>query len=84
MSEARVDLNAFRTEVRNWLADNLPPELRQAHNRATSVFVEKEFNLAWQATGRLNMAGRAGTRRNATSSRQNARGQGRPVLRRWA
>ncbi|MBK6707771.1 MAG: acyl-CoA dehydrogenase family protein [Sphingomonadales bacterium] len=49
MSEARVDLNAFRTEVRNWLADNLPPELRQAHNRATSVFVEKEFNLAWQA-----------------------------------
>jgi len=23
--------------------------LRQAHNRATSVFVEKEYNLAWQA-----------------------------------
>ena len=49
MSEAQIDLNAFRAEVRNWLAENLPPELRQAHNRATSVFVEKEFNLAWQA-----------------------------------
>ncbi|MBK7162365.1 MAG: acyl-CoA dehydrogenase family protein [Sphingomonadales bacterium] len=49
MSEARIDLNAFRAEVRSWLAENLPPELRQAHNRATSVFVEKEFNLAWQA-----------------------------------
>ncbi len=49
MSEAQIDLNAFRAEVRGWLAENLPPELRQAHNRATSVFVEKEFNLAWQA-----------------------------------
>ncbi len=49
MSEAQIDLNAFRAEVRSWLAENLPPELRQAHNRATSVFVEKEFNLAWQA-----------------------------------
>ena len=49
MSEARIDLNAFRAEVRSWLSENLPPELRQAHNRATSVFVEKEFNLAWQA-----------------------------------
>mgnify|MGYP003488182346 FL=1 len=49
MSEAQIDLNAFRAEVRGWLSDNLPPELRQAHNRATSVFVEKEFNLAWQA-----------------------------------
>ncbi len=49
MSEAQIDLNAFRAEVRGWLADNLPPELRQAHKRATSVFVEKEYNLAWQA-----------------------------------
>ncbi|MEQ1551434.1 acyl-CoA dehydrogenase family protein [Sphingorhabdus sp.] len=49
MSEAQIDLNAFRAEVRGWLSENLPPELRQAHNRATSVFVEKEFNLAWQA-----------------------------------
>ncbi|RDV06543.1 acyl-CoA dehydrogenase [Sphingorhabdus pulchriflava] len=49
MSDTRIDQNAFRAEVRSWLAENLPPELRQAHNRATSVFVEKEFNLAWQA-----------------------------------
>ena len=49
MSEAQIDLNAFRAEVRGWLSENLPPELRQAHKRATSVFVEKEFNLAWQA-----------------------------------
>ncbi|HMS19787.1 acyl-CoA dehydrogenase family protein [uncultured Sphingorhabdus sp.] len=49
MSEAQIDLNAFRAEVRGWLSENLPPELRQAHNRATSVFVEKQFNLAWQA-----------------------------------
>ena len=41
MSEAQIDLNAFRAEVRGWLSANLPPELRQAHNRATSVFVEK-------------------------------------------
>lgn len=49
MSAAQPDLAAFRTEVRGWLADNLPPDLRQAHDRATSVFVDKQFNLAWQA-----------------------------------
>ncbi len=49
MDDTQIDLAAFRTEVRNWLADNLPPELRQAHKRATSVFVEKAYNLAWQA-----------------------------------
>lgn len=35
MSEAQIDLNAFRAEVRGWLADNLPPELRQARNPTT-------------------------------------------------
>lgn len=49
MDDTQIDLAAFRTEVRNWLADNLPPELRRAHKRATSVFVEKAYNLAWQA-----------------------------------
>lgn len=49
MSEAQIDLNAFRAEVRGWLSENLTPELRAAHDRSTSVFVEKHFNLAWQA-----------------------------------
>lgn len=42
------DLDGFRAEVREWLAENLTMELREAHQRATSVFVEKRYNLAWQ------------------------------------
>lgn len=49
MHDVQGDLEAFRSEVRQWLADNLTPELREAHDRSTSVFVEKHFNLAWQA-----------------------------------
>ena len=49
MHDDQGDLEAFRSEVRQWLTDNLTPELREAHDRSTSVFVEKQFNLAWQA-----------------------------------
>jgi acyl-CoA dehydrogenase len=39
---------AFRDEVRDFLASALTPELRQAGRRATSVFMDKDFSLAWQ------------------------------------
>ncbi|HEX5378801.1 MAG TPA: acyl-CoA dehydrogenase family protein [Phenylobacterium sp.] len=39
---------AFRDEVRTFLEEALTPELRQAGRRATSVFMDKEFSLAWQ------------------------------------
>jgi alkylation response protein AidB-like acyl-CoA dehydrogenase len=39
---------AFRQEVRDWLAANLTDELRQVAARSTSVFIEKRWNLAWQ------------------------------------
>ncbi len=40
--------DAFRQEVRDWLAANLTDELRQVSARSTSVFIEKQWNLAWQ------------------------------------
>lgn len=39
---------AFRDEVRGFLEEALTPELRQAGRRATSVFMDKQFSLAWQ------------------------------------
>lgn len=42
------ELQAFRAEVRDWLAENLPDELREASHLATSVFIEKPYALAWQ------------------------------------
>lgn len=39
----------FREEVRDFLADNLTPDLRAYASRMTSVYAEKEINLAWQA-----------------------------------
>lgn len=39
---------AFRDEVRAFLESALTPELRQAGRRATSVFMDKQFSLAWQ------------------------------------
>ena len=39
---------AFQGEVRAFLDANLTPELRQAGRRATSVFMEKDYSLAWQ------------------------------------
>lgn len=39
---------AFRDEVRDFLESALTPELRQAGRRATSVFMDKQFSLAWQ------------------------------------
>ena len=38
----------FRDEVRAFLRDNLTPELVAAGTKATSVFVEPEYTLAWQ------------------------------------
>ncbi|MFC3712175.1 acyl-CoA dehydrogenase family protein [Sphingoaurantiacus capsulatus] len=39
---------AFQQEVRDFIAANLTPELRDAGRRMTSVFVEKQWSLAWQ------------------------------------
>jgi len=39
---------AFRDEVRDFLDAALTPELRQAGRRATSVFMDPTFSLAWQ------------------------------------
>ena len=39
---------AFRDEVRDFLARELPPELAEAGRRATSVFVDPAFTLPWQ------------------------------------
>ncbi len=48
----RLDLScedlAFREEVRAFLDEQLTPELRQAGRRATSVFIDKTYSLAWQ------------------------------------
>ena len=46
---------AFRDEVRAFLKDNLTPELAAAGRKATSVFIEPEYTLAWQA--KLNERG---------------------------
>lgn len=48
-------LAAFRTEVRAFLAVNLTASLREAAARATSVFIEPEVSLEWQAV--LNARG---------------------------
>lgn len=42
------ELEAFRAEVRDWLAANLSEEAREAARLAVSVFIEKPYNLAWQ------------------------------------
>jgi len=39
---------AFRDEVRAFLEGSLTPELRQAGRRATSVFMHRDYSLAWQ------------------------------------
>jgi acyl-CoA dehydrogenase len=39
---------AFRDEVRAFLDASLTPELRRAGRRATSVFMDKDYSLAWQ------------------------------------
>jgi len=38
---------AFRDEVRAFLDAELTPELREAGNRTTSVFTDKEWNIPW-------------------------------------
>ncbi len=40
---------AFRDEVRAFLAERLTTELREAGARMTSVFIDKDWSLAWQA-----------------------------------
>lgn len=39
---------AFRDEVRAFLEEALPPDLREAGRRATSVFIDKRYSLPWQ------------------------------------
>jgi alkylation response protein AidB-like acyl-CoA dehydrogenase len=41
-------LTAFRDEVRAFLADALPDDLRRAASRATSVFIDPAVSLPWQ------------------------------------
>ncbi len=43
-----IDYDAFRDDVRDWLAANLTDAFRQITTRSTSVFIEKPWNLAWQ------------------------------------
>ncbi len=39
---------AFRDEVRDFLEANLTPELREAGQRMTSVFIDRKWSIAWQ------------------------------------
>lgn len=39
---------AFRDEVRAFLKERLTPELREAGARMTSVFIDKQWSIAWQ------------------------------------
>ena len=39
---------SFRDDVRAFLDASLTPELREAGRRATSVFMDKRYSLAWQ------------------------------------
>jgi len=48
-SEASAEMLAFQLEVRSWLAENLTDELREAARKASTVFVEKQYVLLWQA-----------------------------------
>ncbi len=50
---------AFRAEVRAFLAEALSPELAEAGKLTTSVFTDKEWNQKWQA--RLHAKGWAAT-----------------------
>lgn len=47
MELSHADL-AFRDEVRAFLAERLTPELREAGRRMTSVFIDREWSIAWQ------------------------------------
>ena len=42
------DERAFRDQVRAFLAAHLPPGLREAGRRTTSVFTEKKWSIPWQ------------------------------------
>lgn len=48
-----VDLSpedvAFQADVRTFLKERLSPELREVARRMTSVFVDRDHSLAWQA-----------------------------------
>lgn len=42
-------LETFRGEIREWLSANLTDELREVSAKSTSVFVDKQHTLKWQA-----------------------------------
>lgn len=46
--ELSAEDEAFRDEVRTFLSESLTPDLRRAGRRATSVFMDKTYSLAWQ------------------------------------
>ena len=45
--ELTKDEAAFRDEVRAFLAEHLPENLRQAGRLTTSVFTDRDFNIPW-------------------------------------
>jgi acyl-CoA dehydrogenase len=42
------DERTFRDEVRSFLDTHLPPDLREAGRRTTSVFTDKKWSIPWQ------------------------------------
>lgn len=45
---AATDYDGFRAEVRSWIEASLTDQLREVSAKATSVFVDKQYTLAWQ------------------------------------
>jgi len=46
--EFSLEDQAFREEVRRFLADKLTPEMREASEKTTTVFADKDLAMRWQ------------------------------------
>jgi len=44
-----IDYNAFRAEVQEFLATELTEELREAAAFCPGIFLDREYNMKWQA-----------------------------------
>jgi len=72
----------FEKEVRQFIAENLTPEMKRAQALTPSVFSDPDIGIAWQKSlhkkgwarrdGRSNMVDRTGQPRSAGSSKPNA------------
>ena len=51
---------AFENEVREFIAQNLTPEMKRAPALTPSVFSEPEIGMAWQKSAARKGLGRAG------------------------